>query len=303
VNDTRISGIGRNNFVAKRKKHFMSQTKYNYESVPTRYVEIDGISYAYRSYGNAQGVPLVGLQHFTGTLDNWDPLIVDGLARERQVILIDNTGVGNSGGKTPDNVLDMSKDALKIIHALGIHLCDLLGFSLGGFLAQVMVDLRPDLFRKLIIVGTAPQGAKALYNFPKLVEKAFALDDKAQYLFVFATSSEKSRAKIAATLERLYLRAADRDKDATMDAIQAQISAITRWGTDPVTLDLTKVTQPVWIVQGSDDVMMGSETSLYLFNKIPNAVLTYYSDAAHGSYFQYPELFVEQANAFLNVYE
>lgn len=281
----------------------MNEQTFNYVSVPTKYLEIDGIRYAYRTLGNPAEVPIVCLQHFTGTLENWDPIIVDGLAKERQVILIDNTGVGNSGGTTPDNVLEMSKDAIKVINGLGIHQCDLLGFSLGGFLAQTMADLKPELFRKLIIVGAAPQGAKALHSFPQLVEKAFALQPKEQYLFVFATKSEKSRAKIAATLERLYIRTEDRDQNASMDAIKAQISALTRWGTDPVTIDLSKITQPVLIVQGSNDEMMDSAASLDLHKKLPNSVLIYYPDSAHGSFNQYPELFVEQANSFLNKFE
>ncbi|PWK76605.1 pimeloyl-ACP methyl ester carboxylesterase [Mucilaginibacter oryzae] len=281
----------------------MNQQVFNYVAVPTQYVEVEGIRYAYRSLGKPGKVPVVCLQHFTGTLDNWDPVIVDGLATERPVILIDNTGVGNSGGQTPDNVLDMSRDAIKVISALGIQKCDLLGFSLGGFLAQAMTSLKPELFRKLIIVGAAPQGAKALHSFPQLVEKAFALPPKEQYLFVFATKSENSRAKIAATLERLYIRTDDRDQSATMDAIKAQISALTRWGTDPVTIDLSKITQPVLIVQGSDDEMMDSAASLDMYKKLPHAVLIYYPDAAHGSFNQYPELFVEQANSFLNKFD
>jgi pimeloyl-ACP methyl ester carboxylesterase len=281
----------------------MNEQKFNYVSVPTKYLDIDGIRYAYRTLGNPAGVPIVGLQHFTGTLENWDPIVIDGLAKERQVILIDNTGVGNSGGKTPDNVLEMSKDAIKIINGLGIHQCDILGFSLGGFLAQTMATLKPELFRKLIIIGAAPQGTKALYSFPQLVEKAFAMQPKDQYLFVFATKTEKSRSKIAATLDRLYIRTEDRDQDANMDAINAQISALTHWGTDPVSIDLTKITQPTLIVQGSNDEMMDSSSSLELYNKIPNAILIYYPDSAHGSFNQYPELFVEQANSFLNQFE
>ncbi|MFD0764588.1 alpha/beta fold hydrolase [Mucilaginibacter lutimaris] len=281
----------------------MTEKTFIYASAPTEYIEVDGIRYAYRKSGDPGATPLVCLQHFTGTLDNWDPIIVDGLAKERQVILIDNTGVGNSEGKTPDNAQDMGKDAIKVIRALGISKCDLLGFSLGGFLAQVMVDLEPQLFRKLIIVGSAPQGAKALHSFPQLVEKAFALPPKEQYLFVFATASEKSRAKIGATLGRLFIRDEDRDKNASMEAIKAQISALTRWGTDPVTINLSKITQPVLIVQGSNDEMMDSSASIDLYKAIPNAVLVFYPDSAHGSFNQYPELFTDQANSFLNKFE
>ncbi|GAA4318084.1 alpha/beta hydrolase [Mucilaginibacter gynuensis] len=281
----------------------MNERTFKYVSVPTRYINVDGIDHAYRTFGNETGIPIVCLQHFTGTLENWDPIVVDGLAAERQVILIDNTGVGNSGGNTPDNVLAMSKDAIKIINALGISKCDLLGFSLGGFLAQQMVVLAPGSFRKLIIVGTAPQGTQALHSFPQLVQKAFALSPQERYLYIFATKTEKSREKIAATLERLFIRTEDRDRDASSAAIQAQISALTRWGTDPVTIDLTAVIHPVLIVQGSDDEMMDSSTSNELYKQLPNAVLICYPDSAHGSFNQYPDLFVAQANAFLNSFE
>lgn len=281
----------------------MSNNNLSYINTPTRYIDISGVQYAYRSIGNPTGVPLVCLQHFTGTLDNWDPVIIDSLAKERQVITIDNTGVGNSEGTTPDNVQDMANDAIKIITALGIDQCDLLGFSLGGFLAQWIATAKPFLVRKIILVGTAPQGAKALYRFPQLVDKAFQLAPMEIFLSIFATKSENSRAKITAALQRLMVRQQDRDTEATMEAIQAQVSALTRWGTDPVTIDISKITHPVLIVQGSDDEMMDSASSMDLFSTIPNALLTYYPDAAHGSLFQYPEIFADQANSFLNHFE
>jgi pimeloyl-ACP methyl ester carboxylesterase len=275
----------------------------NYAEAPTEYIEVESVQYAYRSLGKQSKVPIVCLQHFTGTLDNWDPIIINGLAKERQVITIDNTGVGNSGGTTPDNVQDMTRDAIKIITALGVKQCDLLGFSLGGFIAQIIAVVRPDLVRKIILVGTAPQATKALHSFSRLVEKAFSLPPMEIFLFIFATKSEKSRTKVTATLRRLQERKQDRDKETSMPAIQAQIKALTRWGTDPVTIDLSKITHPVLIIQGSDDEMMDSATSLELYKQIPNSVLTYYPDSAHGSFFQYPEMFVEQANFFLNYFE
>jgi pimeloyl-ACP methyl ester carboxylesterase len=281
----------------------MNKQILNYADASTEYIDVEGIRYAYRSLGKQSGVPIVCLQHFTGTLDNWDPIIINGLAKERQVITIDNAGVGNSGGTTPDNVQDMTRDAINIITAIGISQCDLLGFSLGGFIAQTIAIVRPDLVRKIILVGTAPQGTKALHSFPQLVEKAFSLAPIEIFLFIFATKSAKSRAKLSATLQRLMERKQDRDKETSMAAIQAQIKALTRWGTDPVTIDLTKITHPVLIIQGSDDEMMDSATSLELYKQIPNSVLTYYPDSAHGSFFQYPEMFVEQANFFLNHFE
>jgi pimeloyl-ACP methyl ester carboxylesterase len=282
----------------------MTKEILNYMEVPTEYIDVEGIQYAYRSLGKQSAVPLVCLQHFTGTLDNWDPIIMNGLARERHVIAIDNKGIGNSGGATPDNVADMAKDALKIIAALGIKKCDLFGFSLGGFIAQMIASMTPDLLRKIILVGTAPQGTVVLRSFPQLVEKAFRLKEQKEiYLFIFATKSEKSRAKVTATLGRLFERKKDRDKDTGLPSVQAQVSALTRWGTDPVTIKLAEIHQPVLIIQGSNDEMMDSTSSMELFKQIPNSILTYYPDSAHGSFFQYPEMFVDQANFFLDQFE
>ncbi len=276
----------------------------NYADAATQYIEVEGIRYAYRSLGKQTGIPIVCLQHFTGTLDNWDPIIINGLAKESPVVTIDNTGIGNSGGTTPDNVQYMGRDAIKIITALGINRCDLLGFSIGGFIAQTLAVMRPYLFRKIILVGTAPQGAVAMHSFPQLVEKAFSFDRKEGFLYIFATKSEKSRSKVTAALGRLMERKNDRDKETDMAAIQAQIKALTRWGTDPVTLNLGEVRQPVLIVQGSNDEMMHSRTtSQQLFEQIPNAVLIVYPDTGHGMFFEYPEMFVNQANYFLDHFE
>jgi pimeloyl-ACP methyl ester carboxylesterase len=281
----------------------MSTQTLNYADAPTQYIEVEGIRYAYRTLGKVSDVPIVCLQHFTGTLDNWDPIIINGLVEERQVVTIDNTGVGNSGGTTPDNVMAMTEDAIRIITALGISKCDLLGYSLGGFIAQTIAIMKPDLLRKIILVGTAPQGANALRSFPQLVEKAFRLAPLERFLFLFATTSEKSRAKMSAALQRLKERTQDRDKETSLPAIQAQINALTRWGTDTPTIDLTKIDKPVLIIQGSNDEMMDSASSLELFRQIPNSILTYYPDSAHGSFYEYPEMFVQQANFFLNHFE
>jgi pimeloyl-ACP methyl ester carboxylesterase len=281
----------------------MSQQILHYSNAATHYIEVDGIQYAYRSLGAQSELPVVCLQHFTGSLDNWDPIIINGLAKERQVVIIDNRGVGNSGGMTPDNVQDMASDITKVITALRIRKCDLLGYSLGGFIAQTLVVMKPELFRKIILVGTAPQGTDALRSFPQLVDEAFHLEQVERFLFIFATRSEKSRTQLRKALRRLQERNDNRDKEATFQTIQAQVKALTRWGTDPVTINLHDIRQPVLIIQGSNDEMMDSTSSQELFKQIPNAVLTYYPDSAHGSFLQYPEMFVEQANFFLNYFE
>lgn len=270
-----------------------------YAEAATENVVVDGISYAYRSVGKPTDAPLICLQHFTGTLDNWDPRVIDGLAQSRQVITVDNAGIGSSDGETPDNVQGMAQTVLGIITALGIRKCDLLGFSLGGFIAQTVAVTNPQLFRKIILIGTAPQGTLSLHSFPQLVGRAFAMQPAEGYLYLFATSSEKSRDKIRAAQGRFMERKNDRDKEISMPAIQAQIKALTRWGTDPVTLNLSSISHPVLIIQGSNDEMMNSASSLELFRQIPNAILTYYPDSSHGSFFQYPDTFIDQANSFL----
>ena len=274
-----------------------------YSDAATQFIAVDGLAYAYRSVGTPSSLPLICLQHFTGTLDNWDPLVIDGLAQYRQVITIDNSGIGASGGETPDNVGDMATTAVRIITALGITKCDLLGFSLGGFIAQTIAISNPQLFRKIILIGTAPQGTLALHDFPQLVGRAFALTPAEGYLYLFATPSEHSRDKIKAAQARFMQRKNDRDKATSMPAIQAQIKALTRWGTDKVTLDLKSISHPVLIIQGSNDEMMNSASSLDLFRLIPNAMLTYYPDSSHGSFFQYPDIFVDQANSFLEKFQ
>ena len=281
----------------------MSKAILHYADAPTEYIGVEGIRHAYRMLGNSSAVPVVCLQHFTGTLDNWDPIIIDGLAAQRTVITIDNTGIGNSDGVTPDNAADMAKDAIKIIDALGIKQCDILGYSLGGFIAQVIAVRKPAMVRKIILVGTAPQGTKALYTFPQLVEKAFGLKQVEAFLFIFATKSQKSRTHLGTALQRLMARKQDRDRETSKPAVQAQVKALTRWGTDPVTIKLGDIHQPVLIIQGSDDEMMDSASSKELFMQIPNAVLTYYPDSAHGSFYEYPEMFVLQANFFLDHFE
>ncbi|SDL93769.1 Pimeloyl-ACP methyl ester carboxylesterase [Catalinimonas alkaloidigena] len=267
---------------------------------PTRFLEVNGTSYAYRRFGRPSQVPLVGFQHFTGTLDNWDPALLNGLAEAREVIIFDNAGVGSSGGQTPDKVAGMTADAVAFLRALQLEQIDVLGFSLGGFIAQQLAVQHPALVRKVILVGTAPQGAQVLRGFPELIQKAMQLPPAERFLFIFFTGSAPSRAAGEATLQRLWARTEDRDRDASVQAVTAQINAITTWGTDPVTLDLSTLRQPVLIVQGSHDEMMASENAYLLYRQLPNAMLTYYPDAAHGSFFQYPELFVHQANYFLN---
>ncbi|MBW8523482.1 alpha/beta hydrolase [Chryseobacterium chendengshani] len=271
-------------------------------NAPTQYINVNGTNYAYRRFGKNTGIPIIGFQHFTGTLDNWDPIIANGLAQDREVIIFDNKGVGNSDGKTPDNVLEMTKDAIKFIKALGIEKFDVLGFSLGGFIAQYLGVQYSEMVRKIVMVGTAPQGAKVLEEFYDLIGRGSQLSPSELFLYIFFTKSEKSLSKGKETLQRLFERSKDRDKDTAEKSVMAQAKAITDWGKTS-DINISEIKHPVLIIQGSNDEMMDSDTSYEIFKSIPNAVLSYYPDSAHGSFFQYPEMFVSQANQFLNNFE
>ncbi len=274
-------------------------TLINALSAPTQYINVNGTNYAYRRFGKPSEIPLVGFQHFTGTLDNWDPVILDGLAQEREILIFDNAGVGNSAGETPDNVADMAHDAIDFLKALGIIKIDVLGFSLGGFIAQYLADKYADLIRKIIIIGAAPQGSKVLESFSQLIYKAMQKEPVERFLYIFFTATEASRTKGKETLQRLCTRTEDRDRETVQESVLAQMTAITRWGSDPVTVDLKNIQHPVLIIQGSNDEMMDSDNSYAMFKALPNAQLSLYPDAAHGSFYQYPEVFINQANHFL----
>ncbi|WP_159582098.1 alpha/beta fold hydrolase [Marinoscillum sp. 108] len=279
----------------------MTKVTKHFAKASTQYLKVNGIDFAYRRFGNSKNkVPLVGFQHFTGTLDNWDPLIMDALAAEREVIVFDNVGVGNSGGNTPNTVESMTADAVLFIKALGLSKIDVLGFSLGGFIAQHLGIYYSDLIRRIIMVGTAPQGAEVLTGFAQLIEHAMSLDPEERFLKIFFTDSESSREAGRSVLQRLNARKHDRDVETSVDSIMAQMKAISAWATPPVEDHLSQIDHPVFIVQGSDDEMMDSNNSYVLFKSLPNATLSYYPDAAHGSFYQYPETFAVQANDFLD---
>jgi pimeloyl-ACP methyl ester carboxylesterase len=134
--------------------------RHTHSTAPTRFAEVDGVRFAYRRFGNPTGTPIVLLQHFMGNFDNYDPAITDALAAGREVILTDNAGVGLSAGSAPETVAGMAADAASLIGALGLEHVDLFGFSMGGFVAQQIAVDRPELVRRLILVGTGPRGGR-----------------------------------------------------------------------------------------------------------------------------------------------
>ena len=269
-------------------------------------IQIDGDSFSYRRFGNEQtdAPPLVFLQHFRGNLDSWDPALVDRLAQDREVILLDNRGVGGSTGVVPDNVHDMARDALAFIDALGLEEVDILGFSLGGYVAQELTLLRPHLVRRLVLAGTAPQGGPDLHRWSDTVFALATADQPTadDLLSLFFSPSEESRAKGAEYLQRAYQRQADRDAPTDLATRDAQLAAITAWGIpDTSKLDrLAGITQPTLVANGDDDRMMHTANSRLLAERLPNAELRIYPDANHGFLDQYPEQFADDVAEFLN---
>jgi pimeloyl-ACP methyl ester carboxylesterase len=271
-----------------------------------RSVAIEGATLVYRRFGNAEteAPPLVCLQHFRGNLDNWDPVLVDPLAQDREVILLANRGVGASTGVVPDNVSDMARDVLRFVDALPLRQIDLLGFSLGGYIGQELALVRPRLIRRLVLAGTAPEGAPKIHRWTDDVYALAAQDvpDPDRFIRLFFSGSQESRAKGVEYLKRISSRAADRDEPTDLATRDAQLGAIARWGIpDPSKLTrLGAITQPTLVANGDNDTMMITENSYLLAHHIPNAQLRIYPDAGHGFLNQYPELFADHVNAFLN---
>jgi pimeloyl-ACP methyl ester carboxylesterase len=271
-----------------------------FNAAATKTVRVNGTNFVYREIGNKSGIPVVFLHHLTAVLEDWDPAIADGLA-SRPVIVFDNRGVGGSGGRTPDNVADMAKDAIAFIDALGLAKVDLFGFSLGGFIAQIIAQERPDLVRRIILAGTAPAGGEGIINVGAVLQDAIAkagAENKHPKHLLFFRPSKDSQKAADAFLSRLSERKEDRDVAVTNEAIHAQVTAITKWGM-AATGSLGAIKQPVLVVNGDNDIMAPTINSVELARKLPNAELSIFPDAGHGAIFQYHDVFVDQALRFL----
>jgi pimeloyl-ACP methyl ester carboxylesterase len=267
---------------------------------------VDGEKLVYRRFGNTEtgAPPLLCLQHFRGNLDNWDPALVDRIAEHREVILLDNRGVGSSTGVVPDNVEDMARDALRFVDALGLRQIDVLGFSLGGYVAQEIVLVRPRLVRRLVLAGTAPQGAPRIHGWSDDVDALASRDDldPERFIKLFFSGSDESRSKATAFLGRVTARKADRDDPTDIATRDAQLDAVARWGVpDPSKLTrLSAITQPTFVAAGDNDRFMTTENSRLLAEHLPSSQLRIYPDSGHGFLDQYPELFADHVRAFLD---
>jgi pimeloyl-ACP methyl ester carboxylesterase len=273
----------------------------NFENAATKAIEVDGTSFAYRVIGEKSDVPVIFLHHLTAVLDDWDPRVVDGVAAEHQVIIFDNRGVGGSGGATPTSVEEMARDAVAFIRALGLSKVDLLGFSLGGFVAQVIAQEQPGLVRKVIIAGSAPAGGEGISNMGAVLQDALAkaaASGKHPKHFLFFSQTDNGQAAANAFLARLKERGEDRVAAISNATIGAQLTAIHAWGQgDPS--KLSEMHHPVLVANGDDDVMAPAINSFELARRLPNAQLSIFPDAGHGGIFQYHSVFVQQALDFL----
>jgi pimeloyl-ACP methyl ester carboxylesterase len=277
-----------------------SQHTATLETAPTLYVEGNGIRFAYRRLGPASGTPLVLLQHFSGNIDAWDPAVVNALAADRPVIVFDNAGVGRSTGQTPDNIAAMAKDAVAFILLLDLPKVDLLGFSLGGCVAQQIAAEHPWLVRKLILVGTAPRGGEE--HLLAVLQEAFSQTDAPDpRLPLFFTKSSASRSAGLAFLKRAKVRKDDRDTDNGSAVTDPQAKALITWCAtpDPGHAMLRAIRQPALVVSGSHDTMLPADNAYVMFKALSNAQLVLYPDSGHGALFQYPEMFVSHVRTFL----
>jgi pimeloyl-ACP methyl ester carboxylesterase len=275
-------------------------------TAPTQFIETRLETYAYRRFGGGAAPPLVFLQHFTGTLDNWDPAVTDQLAGDREVVLFESAGVGRSTGEVPTTIAGMAAHLLAFAEALGLTQIDLLGFSLGGMVAQQAALDRPSLVRKMLLVGTAPEGGEDIMHLEK-PELRRILEDPSltgyQVLVkLFFSPSESSQAAGQAFVTRLGARTQDREPVSGPKVAQAQIAAFRAWErVDGERFGrLRRITQPCLVVNGVRDTMIPVRNSYLLAEHLPNAMLLIYPDAGHGSLFQFHDSFVRQATLVLD---
>jgi pimeloyl-ACP methyl ester carboxylesterase len=273
-----------------------------HNTAPTQFVEGSGLRYAYRRLGPSTGTPLVFCHRLRGTMDDWDPAVIDAISAERPVILFDNAGVGLSTGETPDTVKGMADKAVEFIQLLGLAQVDLLGFSLGGYVVEMVTLDNPELVRRLVLAGTGPGGGEGYVPAgpdvrPVTMRPVLGLEE---YLFLFFSPSEKSRAAAHRYWERVNSRP-NREPAVSEATIKAQVTALIAWlqGVRSALPRLGEIKQPVLVANGHSDVMVPTINSYTMAQKIANATLIVYPDSGHGFLFQYPEMFSRHVLEFL----
>ena len=274
---------------------------YSALTAPTRFVEADGIRFAYRRWGKPGGLPLVFMQYFSGNLDDWDPQVTDGFAADYDVILFDNAGVGSSGGETPDTVSEMTRQAVAFCDALGLQEFNAVGFSLGGMIAQQLALDYPDRVNRIVLLGTGPRGGEGM-TFTELSAEERA--DPEQFLLAaFFSPTDASQAAGRAYLKRLAARTHDRDLPVSPRTAEAQLRAIREWGAVPSSnryATLRNIQHPTLVVHGTKDIVVLPINAFILAEHLPDAQLIMYPDSNHGAQYQHAEVFLKHAKLFLS---
>ena len=276
----------------------------SYAELPNKLVSAaNGVDYAFRDTGEGE-VPLVLLNHFRGNLDSWDPALVDALAADRRVIAFDDAGVGGSAGTTLDTIGQMAQDAIAFIAAMDLGQVDLLGFSIGSFVAQEIALIRPAIVRRVVLASSAPQGAAGMHGWaPEVIEAVGKPEvSRDEYIEVFFTSSPSSRKAGEETVQRQYARTVDRDTATTWATREAQYDAVCTWGVpDHAALQrVAAIGHPVFVANGDSDPMILPHYSYLLAGLIPQARVKIYPDAAHGFLFQHHAEFAADVETFLS---
>jgi pimeloyl-ACP methyl ester carboxylesterase len=279
-----------------------TETRTTHQTAATQFVDVGPVRLAYRRFGAPGTRPLVMLQHFRGNLDNWDPALTDALAAEREVILVNYPGAGSSSGKFGPTIGDAARRMIAFVEALGLSEIDLLGFSIGGFIAQEITLIRPALVRRLILAATGPKGAPGMHGWREDIATAARAESKPEnLLYVMFAHTETSQAKGMEFLGRFMARTENRDAP-TDDALRdAEYDAIVEWGIpDHSALQrLTGINRPTLVIQGDGDLMIPTKLSHLMAGLIPDAQIRIYPDSAHGFLFQHPAQVAADVNAFL----
>jgi pimeloyl-ACP methyl ester carboxylesterase len=270
-------------------------------TVPTRFIEADGVRFAYRRWGKPGGGPLVFLQYFSGNLDDWDPQVTDAFAADHDVILFDNVGVASSGGETPGTVSEMTRHAVAFCDALGLKQFNVVGFSLGGMIAQQLALDHPDRVKRIVLLGTGPRGGEGM-TFTELSSEERA--DPARFLLTALFSlTDASQGAGRAYLNRLAARTHDRDRPVSTRTAEAQLRAIREWGAVPSSdryATLQNIKHPTLVVHGNKDIVVLPINAFILAERLPDAQLIMYPDSSHGAQYQHAKLFLKHAKLFLS---
>ena len=274
----------------------------SYADAPSRIISTGGVSYAYRELGPKGGIPVVFFVHLAATLDNWDPRIIDAVAKNHHVVTFNNQGVGASTGQVPGSIEEMADDAHTFIQALGFGKIDVFSFSLGGMIAQALVLKHPDLVRRLVLTGTGPQGGKDMdkvvgTTYYDILRATLTRSDPKEFLFFNRDAVGKRAGK--EFVARLEERTANRDAPMKVKGFQTQLKAIRNWGRG-TPADLSKITQPTLIANGDNDRMVPSVLSEDLHRRIKGSELIIYPGSGHGGVFQFHEAFAPAAVEFLD---